>query len=163
MTDISLAPLVDALSPILVNTAVAVVAAGVPIVGGWIIYLIQKIAKVKLTDSQRATYDSAVAAVKSKAATWASVEVAKDINNLRGQSIKTDNPIVLAAASSIAADLPQVLKDAGWDKDSLAKLVAGEIGKLQPPPLPVAAPVVVAAPVLEPVQPLRITVGQDGR
>ena len=43
MTDASLAPLVDALSPILVNVAVGTVAAAIPVLGAWGLWLVQKI------------------------------------------------------------------------------------------------------------------------
>lgn len=133
MTDVSLAPLIDALSPIVVNVGVAVVTAAIPIIGGWVIYILQKISHTKLNEAQLAAYNSAVSTIQSKASTWAGLEIAKDAGNLRGKSIRIDNPAVVAAANSIAADLPQVMKDAGWDTSRIAKLVAGEIGKLQPP------------------------------
>jgi hypothetical protein len=74
---------------------------------------------------------SAVASLKSAAATQAGMLVASAEDNLANQSIKVDDARVVAAASQIAALLPDAAAFVGASPQGLQRIVLGEIGKLQ--------------------------------
>jgi hypothetical protein len=82
---------------------------------------------------------SAVASLKSAAATEAGVLVAGAEDNLAGRSFKIGDPFVASIANRIAANFPDSKQTAGATVEDLQKFVVGEIGKLQAPqPLIVA-------------------------
>lgn len=119
-TAVAATPLVTLLEPLL--QAAATSAIGV--LGSWAVYLVGRYLHIQITQA-------AVDTVISKAQTYAGNLIAIDSANLVGKSITVSDPRIAAAANSIAAKLPDVLTAAGWDEDRVAKLVVGEIGKLQ--------------------------------
>ena len=70
-------------------------------------------------------------ALRNAAQTEAGALVAEAADNLASRAIPVTSPAVAAAAARIAATLPKAAKALGVTPDSLARLVAGEIGKLQ--------------------------------
>ena len=124
MTDatqtVALAPIVQLLEP-LVQTAVV---AALGVVGSWVIYLAGKWCHIQLDQA-------AVNTVVAKAQTIAGQLIAGDANNLAGKSVTIKDPRIANAASSIVEKLPAAMRLAGWDEDRIAKLIAGELGKLQ--------------------------------
>lgn len=119
-TAVAAAPLVALLEPLV--QAAATSAIGV--LGSWAVYLVGRYLHIQITQA-------AVDTVISKAQTYAGTLIASDAANLAGKSITVSDPRIAAAANSIAAKLPEVLAGSGWTEDRIAKLVVGEIGKLQ--------------------------------
>lgn len=137
-TAVSLAPWVTLLQPIVVPVVLALIGAGFT----WITYLAHKWFNIQFKQAD-------IDAIKAKAQTIAGQFIAADAKNLAGKSITIDNPQVLAAATSIAAKIPQAMALTGWDSDRIAKLIVGEIGKLQAPQ-PAVQTVAVVAPMAAP-------------
>ena len=131
-------PLVDLLFPIISSVVVALIG----VLGTWIAPTINRWFHIKLDQAQIDT-------IIAKAQTVAGQLIAADEKNLVGKSITIDNPKVLAAATSIAAKVPAAMAIAGWDSDRIAKLIVGEIGKLQALQLQPPAIVVTPTPVVE--------------
>jgi hypothetical protein len=129
-TAIAAAPFVVALQPILTAAATTIVGAAVT----FAVALFAKYTGVTL----QASY---VETLRGAAETEAGAAVAEAADNLAGRSIPVDSPIVVAAAARIGAGLPDFMKAAGVTPDDVARLVAGEIGKLQ-----AQTPALVAAP-----------------
>jgi hypothetical protein len=72
-----------------------------------------------------------VARLKSAAATEAGALIAQESDNLSKAVIKVSDPRVVAAANAIASKLPATAAAVGATPEALAKMVQGEIGKLQ--------------------------------
>jgi hypothetical protein len=119
-TTVAAAPLAAFLQPILQ----AAVASALGVLGSWSVYLAGRYLHIQITQA-------AVDTVVSKAQTWAGNFIANDADNLAGRSISVSDPRIAAAANSIAEELPAILAASGWTEDRIAKLVVGEIGKLQ--------------------------------
>lgn len=136
MTDVTIAaaPLVALLQPI----AVAAVTSAIGALGSWAVYLAGRYLHIQIAQS-------AVDTIVSKAQTYAGALIANDAANLAGKAITVSDPRVAAAANSIAAKLPAVLAASGWSEERIAKLVVGEIGKLQAQASTSAAPSKAAA------------------
>ena len=128
---IALEPYVTLLQPLVQ----AAVTSALGVLGSWVAYLAGRYLHVQLRQAE-------VDAVVSKAQTWAGSFIANDAANLAGRSIAVTDPRITAAANSIAAELPLVLAASGWTEDRIARLIVGEVGKLQArePTMPAAAP-----------------------
>ncbi len=133
---VDLGPLWSAVLPV----AVSVASAAITITGTWAVFFMRKWSADRLTKQQQDAIAADIDTIKSKAATWAGEAIAASATNLAGEKITVDSPVVAAAANSIAADISPALVALGWTPERIAKLVAGEIGKLQPPPI--AAPTI---------------------
>ena len=72
-----------------------------------------------------------VARLKSAAATEAGALIAQESDNLATAAISINDPRIIAAANAIANKLPATAAAVGATPDALAKMVQGEIGKLQ--------------------------------
>ena len=119
-TVISAAPAVTALAPLL-QAVVATVVSGAVTFG-----------VALFTRWTGVTVQSAYAeSLRQAAATEAGVLVAEAEDNLSSRSIAVTSPAVAEAAARIAAALPEAMQAVGMTPDALARLVAGEIGKLQ--------------------------------
>ena len=139
---IDLGPLVGALLPV----AISVASAAITVAGSWTVYYMRKASADRLTKAQQDAIAAEIDTIKSKAATWAGNMIAASATNLAGAQITVSSPAVAAAANSIAADVSPALAALGWTPERIAKLVAGEVGKLQPPPLAVAPAAAAHAP-----------------
>lgn len=78
--------------------------------------------------------------LKSAAATEAGAIIAQASDNLSAHVIHTSDPRIVAAATAIVNKLPDTAAAVGATPDALARMVQGEIGKLQAaqPPSPPA-------------------------
>jgi hypothetical protein len=134
-TVISVAPAVAAVAPVfqaVVTTVVSgAVAIGAALFTRWTGVAVQ------------AAY---IAALRDAAQTEAGAIIAEAANNLSSTSIPVTSPIVAAAAARIAAGLPQAMQAVGMTPEGLARLVAGEIGKLQAMATSVPVPQSTARP-----------------
>ena len=119
-TAVAAAPFVALLQPVVQAAA----ASALGVLGSWSVYLAGRYLHIQITQA-------AIDTVVSKAQTWAGTFIANDANNLAGRSIRVSDPRIATAANSIAAELPMILVSSGWTEDRIAKLVVGEIGKLQ--------------------------------
>jgi hypothetical protein len=117
---IAAAPIVDALRPII--SAVVTTIIGLALTFG--VGLLSRWTGVTL----QSTY---VDSLRQAAQTEAGVLVAEAADNLSSRSIPLASPAIAAAAARIAAAMPQAVKAVGMTPDTLGRLVAGEIGKLQ--------------------------------
>jgi hypothetical protein len=72
-----------------------------------------------------------VDSIRQAAQTEAGVLIAEAADNLSARSIPVASPAIAAAAARIAAAMPEAMKAVGMTPDTLQRLVAGEIGKLQ--------------------------------
>jgi hypothetical protein len=133
---IDLGPWVGVLMPVAVSAAGALIS----LAGSWAAYEIRKLTASRLDEAQEDAIAAEIGVVKSKAATWAGTMIAASATNLAGEKITVDSPMVATAANSIAADVSSELVAVGWSPQRIAKLVAGEIGKLQPPSLALPTP-----------------------
>ena len=70
--------------------------------------------------------------LRNAAQTEAGVLVAEAADNLASKSVAVNSPAVTAAAARIAVALPRAMDAIGMTHEELSRLVAGEIGKLQP-------------------------------
>jgi hypothetical protein len=117
---IAAAPLAAALEPFIAAVVTAIIGAFVPLAylafHRWTGIVIQQAALDRLT-----------AAAKTEAA--ALVLAAED--NFASQAIPVGSKIIAGAAAQVEASLPDVMSTAGVTPDGLARLVAGELGKLQ--------------------------------
>ena len=117
---IAAAPLAAALEPFIAAVVTAIIGAFVPLAylafHRWTGIVIQQAALDRLT-----------AAAKTEAA--ALVLAAED--NFASQAIPVGSKIIAGAAAQVEASLPDVMSAAGVTPDGLARLVAGELGKLQ--------------------------------
>ena len=119
-TVISAAPAVNALAPLL-QAVVATVVSGAVAFG-----------VALFTRWTGVTVEAAYAeTLRKAAATEAGVLVAEAADNLSSRSIAVTSPAVAAAAARISAALPEAMNAVGMSPEALARLVAGEIGKLQ--------------------------------
>jgi hypothetical protein len=134
-TVLSAAPAVAALAPI-VRALVATIASGAVTFG---VALFTRWTGVNV---QAAYADT----LRRAAQTEAGVLVAEATDNLSSRSITVTSPTVAAAASRIAADLPEAMAAVGMTPEALSRLVAGEIGKLQAQATAIAVPPSVAPP-----------------
>ena len=117
---VSVGPAVAALAPI-VQAVVATVVSGAVTIG---VALFTRWTGVTVQASYAET-------LRKAAATEAGALIAEAANNLSSTSIPVTSPLVGAAAARIAEDLPQAMQAVGMTPEALARLVAGEIGKLQ--------------------------------
>lgn len=119
-TAIAAAPLVAALQPFLTAVATTLIGVAVPFAcakfAEWTGFAFQAAAIQRLT---------------AEAQTEAGVAIAEAGDNLASRAIPVGHPIVVAAAARIVATLPTVMVAAGVTPASVARMVAGEIGKLQ--------------------------------
>jgi hypothetical protein len=134
---VSFAPLlsfaVSFVLPVASVLAVALIRRGVE--------LIETSLHIQQSQADQAELDGEIAKLVGKAETWAGILIAKDVNNLAGRSIEVGSPVIAAAVNSMIKDLPQILKDNGWTPASVARLLVGKIGALQPPaPTPLQQP-----------------------
>ena len=82
-----------------------------------------------------------IARLKSAAATEAGAMIAQESGNLATAVVKVNDPRIVAAANAIASKLPATAAAVGATPDGLAKMVQGELGKLQAAaPTPVTEP-----------------------
>lgn len=125
---IAAAPAVDFLSPF-VNAVVGVV---VPVVIAWGIVELRKLTGITLSAANADLLQNA-------AATEAGALVAGAEDNLAGSVITVSSPKIAQAAMNIEKSLPGVAKALGVTPDGVAKLVVGEVGKLQAAQSPPAA------------------------
>ena len=119
-TAVAAAPLVALLQPLVEAAATSAIA----LLGSWAAYLAGRYLHIQIAQA-------AVDTVISKAQTYAGAMIASDAANLAGKTITVSDPRIASAANSIAAKLPTILSDSGWSEGRIAKLVVGEIGKLQ--------------------------------
>jgi hypothetical protein len=117
---IAAAPVVEALRPII--SAVATTMAGVAVT--FAVALLRRWTGVTM----QSTY---VDSIRQAAQTEAGVLIAEAADNLSSRSIPVASPAIAAAATRIAAAMPEAMKAVGMTPDTLQRLVAGEIGKLQ--------------------------------
>jgi len=126
---LALAPIVELLQPIVTSVVIALIG----VLATWVAPTINRWFHIQIDQSQIDT-------IRDKAQTIAGQMIAADAHNLAGQSITIENAKVLAAATSISGKLPAAMQLSGWDADRIAKLIVGEIGKLQAPPPALPAP-----------------------
>lgn len=133
---IAVAPIISAVQPFLTAVATTLIGIAVPIAcakfAQWTGFSFQTAAVQRLT---------------AEAQTEAGAAIAEAGDNLASRSIPIGHPIVVDAASRIVATLPAVMKAAGVTPDGVARMVAGEIGKLQvqaQPPVKTLSPVLSA-------------------
>lgn len=119
-TAIELKPWVEFIQPYLTAAATVIV----PILIAWVAQRLRTWLGVDMNATQ-------IERLKSAAATEAGVMIAKESDNLMNKSISVGDPRIVAAANSIAAKLPETAAAVGATPDALAKMVQGEIGKLQ--------------------------------
>jgi hypothetical protein len=119
-TTVSLAPWVNFVAPYVNLILPPIVTALV----GWAVFKFQQWTNIKIEAS-------AVASIKSAAATSAGVMVAGAEDNLAGKTINVGSPGVAAAANAVIAALPKLTNLVGADTDSVSRIVVGEIGKIQ--------------------------------
>jgi hypothetical protein len=119
-TTIAAAPLVGALEPIIAATAAAIIGAIVPLAYA----LLHKWTGIAI---QQAALDRLTAAAKTEAATL----IVEASDNLAQRAIPVGSSTIARAAAHVEAALPDVMSAAGVTPDTLARLVAGELGKLQ--------------------------------
>jgi len=131
---IAAAPLVDALAPIVVQVASAVIAIAIT----WAAARFSKATGIQI---QAGALNRITAAAQSEAG--ALIATAGD--NLATKSIPVWSPTVAGIADKLAANLPAEMKAAGLTPDHVATIVAGEIGKLQASMTTVAAPAAALA------------------
>ena len=129
-TAVSLGPIVQALDP-LIN---AVVTAVVGTMATLALVTWNRWLGKKTTQDQKD-------AVQKAAATEAGIMVAEASDNLAGRSISVTNPTVAVAANRIIAALPAAVAATGVTPADVARLVTGEIGRLQAQSPAAAAPV----------------------
>jgi hypothetical protein len=125
-------PLVTALAPLLQ-------AVGATVVSGAVTLAVAMFTRWTGVTVQTAYAD----ALRKAAQTEAGVLIAEASDNLASKSIPVTSPAVVAAAERIGAALPEAIEAVGMTPDALARLVAGEIGKLQAQ--------ATAAPVIKPL------------
>lgn len=135
-TAVALAPLIGALKPI-VKAVLATLASGAVTIG---VALLSRWTGVTIQSAY-------VETLRQAAQTEAGVLVAEASDNLASKSIPVSSPLVAAAAAHIEASLPDAMAAVGMTSDGLARLVAGEIGKLQ---AQVTATATAAAPPSSP-------------
>jgi hypothetical protein len=119
-TAISAAPLIAAVQPV-------IAAIATTIVGMAVTFAAARFAKWTGVTLQ-ASY---VETLRKAAETEAGAAVAEAADNLAAREIPLASPIVAAAARRIVDALPDAMKGAGVTPEGVARLVAGEIGKLQ--------------------------------
>ena len=119
-TAIALAPWVQLLQPIVTT----VVIGGIGVLASQVAPCMKRWFHVQIDQA-------AVDTLRQKAQTVAGQMIAADAQNLAGKSITASNPTIVAAACAMSADLPVAEQLSGWNPERLAKLIAGELGKLQ--------------------------------
>jgi hypothetical protein len=129
---VPLKPWVEFVQPYLTAAATVIV----PILIAWVAQRLRTWLGVDINATQ-------IERLKSAAATEAGVMIAKESDNLMNKAIPVTDPRIVAAASAIAAKLPDTAAAVGATPDALAKMVQGEIGKLQAVQAP---PAVVTLP-----------------
>ena len=119
-TAIAAAPLVAVLQPFLTAVATTLIGVAVPLAcakfAQWTGFAFQAAAVERLT---------------AEAQTEAGAAIAEAGDNLSSRAIPVGHPIVVAAAARIVKTLPSVMAAAGVTPEGVARMVAGEIGKLQ--------------------------------
>lgn len=136
MSSIDLGQVATILQPVLTDAAGALASLAV----AWGAYLLNRYVHVQVSATN-------IQVLKDAAATQAGAIVATASRNLQGEVVTSKNPLVTAAAGVIA-DQPKLqaaMEAEGITEASIAAWVAGEIGKIQPPPLP-NGPTFVAKP-----------------
>ena len=133
MVDVSFAPVLAALEPIVVQVSVVVIAAGVS-------WAAAQFARATHINIQGAALDKLTKAAQAEAG----AAIAAAENNLAGAKIEIGNPIVAAAASRIVNAMPEVLVAAGVTPTNVATMIAGELGRLQ-------ASMTAAPPITKPM------------
>lgn len=81
--------------------------------------------------------------VKECAKTQVGVMVAGAADNLKNTTVDVHSTAVRSAADTVIAVLPGLIKDLGLTPESVNRIVAGEIGKMQAASPAIAAPAVV--------------------
>ena len=119
-TSITVKPLVEFIQPYLTATATVVA----PIIAYWIAMKVSSFLGVSMNATQ-------VARLKSAAATEAGALVANAADNLANKTVPINDPRIVNAANSIIAKLPDTAAAVGATPDTVAKMVQGELGKLQ--------------------------------
>lgn len=122
-TAIAVGPIVEALQPLITAVVTTVVGA----LAGLALVTWNRWLGKKTTEDQKD-------AVRKAAATEAGVMVAEASDNLAGRSINVASPAVAAAAARVIAVAPAAIALSGITPDQVARIVAGEIGKLQAAP-----------------------------
>ena len=127
MTDVSLAPLVEILTPYAVQLSAVLIA-------GAATWAAARYHQVTGVDIKKGALDSLVQAANAEAG----AAIAAASNNLAHTSIEVGNPIVADAASRIISAMPKVLDAAGVTPYAVATMVQGAIGDRQnaQPPAP---------------------------
>ena len=129
MSQISLAPVVTALAP-LINALV------MSVVGSAIIYAVALLHRKTGIDIDAANVD----AIRKAAATEAGMLVAASETNLAGEKFTVSSPVVAAAAKTVMDALPAAIRATGLTPNGVAKIVAGELGRLQAAPTALTQP-----------------------
>jgi hypothetical protein len=122
MSDISFAPVINALAPLIASAAVAAITGGLA-------WLAPKIAQALHIPVQKAALDSITAAAQAEAGAI----VAATTSNLAHVSITVSNPVIADAASRIVNAMPDALEKAGVTPSQVATLVAGKLGEITAP------------------------------
>ena len=131
MADISFAPFVAALEPIVVQVSAVIVAAGIS-------WAAARFARATHVTVQQAALDKLTKAAQAEAG--ALIAAAGD--NLATEKIAVGSPTVAEIANRIVRGMPEALVVAGVTPTHVATMVAGKIGELQArmtsvtPPLP---------------------------
>lgn len=120
MSDISAAPFVADLKPY-IDVIVPPIVAGII---GWAALKFQQLTHITLQAS-------AVASLKSAAATQAGKMVAAAEDNLAGRKFTTSSQGIVEAAAIVQAALPEAVKITGATPEAVRNFVVGEVGKLQ--------------------------------
>ncbi len=120
MTDISLAPLVSALSP-LINAAVSGAVIGI---GGLIFALLAKWTGIAFSPDTQAQFEKAVDFEVNRA-------VAASENNLATGSFSAGNPLVGSITRSVVATAPALIEKIGLTPAQIEQSVIAAIGRSQ--------------------------------
>jgi hypothetical protein len=130
---IVVAPLVEALRPMI--SAIVTAVVGLAVTFG--VVLLKRWTGVTLQSAY-------VNSLRQAAQTEAGILVAEAADNLSSRSISVRSPAIAAAAARIAAAMPEAVRAVGKTPEDLGRLVAGEIGKLQAHATAIAVPASVS-------------------
>ena len=128
MTDVSLAPIVNIVTPYAIQLSAVLIAAGV----SWAAAQFTKATHLKVKAS---ALDNLTQAANAEAGAL----IAAADNNLAGVSVHVSNPMIADAAERVIKAVPGALDASGITPYHVATLVAGALGKMQAT-MPLAPP-----------------------
>lgn len=120
MADVDLSPIVTFVVPVVQAVAVA----AVPVIIAWAAAKFSKKTGIEIDQTM-------LDRLKSAAATEAGQLVAASATNLKNESITVGDARIATAANKVIGLVPEAAKQLGATPDNVARMVVGEIGKLQ--------------------------------